>query len=154
MGEKKERSLEAREWSPLRSWSPFRDFGSGLGRLFDEAITERAFPAGRWAPAIDVSESDGAYLVTVELPGAKREDLSLEVSHDVLTIRGEKKSEREEKNEKRHYVERSYGSFSRSFTLAANADAERVKATFKDGVLTVEVPKTEAPKPKAIDIKS
>jgi HSP20 family protein len=153
MTEKKTQSLEPVEWG-LRSWSPFREFGSGLGRLFDEIFAERGLPVARWAPALDVAESEAAYVITVELPGAKREDVSLEIHDNVLSIRGEKRSEREEKNEKRHYVERTYGSFSRSFTLPANADAERIKASFKDGVLTIELPKTEAAKPRVIDIKS
>jgi HSP20 family protein len=151
---RKERSaaLEPFETGLLRNWSPFREFGSGLGRLFDDAFAERRL--ARWAPACEIAENDAAYVVTVELPGAKREDVQLEIQDNVLSIRGEKKSEREEKSEKRHYVERSYGSFTRSFALPANADAERVKAGFKEGVLTVEIPKTEVAKPKVIDIKS
>ena len=149
---KKERetAVEPFELGLLRGWNPFRELG--LGRLFDELPAERR--AFRWAPACEVGENDGAYVVTVELPGAKREDVQLEIHDDVLSIRGEKKSEREEKNEKRHYVERSYGSFTRSFTLPANADADRIKASFKEGVLTVEIPKTEVAKPRVIDIKS
>jgi HSP20 family protein len=143
---KRERALE--------TWSPFREFGlGGLGRVFDELLAERS-PAGRWAPALDVTENDGSWVLTVELPGAKREDISIEVHDDLLTIRGEKKSEREEKDEKRHYIERTYGSFSRSLRLPAQVDSERIKAGFKDGVLTVEVPKSEAQKPKVIDIKT
>jgi HSP20 family protein len=153
MAEKEKRkesagALEPFGWGWPRSWSPFREFG----RLFDEAFTERG--AARWSPACEIAENDGAYVVTVELPGAKREDVHLEIHENVISIRGEKKSEREEKSEKRHYVERSYGSFTRSFTLPANADADRIKASFKDGVLTVEIPKTEVAKPKVIDIKS
>jgi len=138
----------------VEAWSPFRDFGlGGLGRVFDELLAERT-PGGRWAPALDVTENEGSWVLSLELPGAKREDISIEVHDDLLTIRGEKKSEREEKDEKRHYVERTYGSFSRSLRLPAQVDAERIKAAFKDGVLTVEVPKTEAQKPKVIDIKT
>jgi HSP20 family protein len=145
---------EKRRERALEAWSPFRDFGSGLGRVFDELFAERGLAAARWAPSLDVVENDGAYVVTVELPGARREDIGIEVQENVLTIRGEKKSEREEKSEKRHYVERSYGSFARSFTLPAKADPERIKASFKDGVLTVEIPKTAEQKPKVIDIKT
>ena len=146
---KKETAVEPFEFGLLRNWNPFREWG--LGRLFEETPAERR--AFRWSPACEVAENDGSYVVTVELPGAKREDVQLEIHDDVLSIRGEKKSEREEKNEKRHYVERSYGSFTRSFTLPANADADRIKASFKEGVLTVEIPKTEAAKPRVIDIK-
>jgi len=143
---KRERAIE--------TWSPFREFGfGGLGRVFDELLAERT-PVGRWAPALDVTENDGSWVLSLELPGAKREDVSIEVHDDLLTIRGEKKSEREEKDEKRHYLERVYGSFSRSLRLPAQVDPDRIKASFQNGVLTVEVPKTEAQKPKVIDIKT
>lgn len=148
---------EKRHERAVEAWSPLREFGfGGLGRVFDELMAGRpmAAAAGRWAPALDVTEDDGSWVLTVELPGAKREDVSIEVHDDLLTIRGEKKCEREEKDEKRHYVERSYGSFSRSLRLPAQVDADRIRATFQNGVLTVEVPKTEAQKPKQIDIKS
>lgn len=147
---------EKRRERSLEVWSPFREFGlGGLGRIFDELLAERTVPGGtRWAPALDVTESDGSWVLSVELPGAKREDIDIEVHEDVLTVRGEKKSEREEKSEKRHYVERFYGGFTRSFRLPGHVDAERIKAGFKDGVLTIEIPKTEAQKPKVIDIKA
>lgn len=147
---------EKRQEQAVETWSPFRELGfGGLGRVFDELMASRPFAAagGRWAPALDVTESDGSWVLTVELPGARREDVSVEVHENVLTIRGEKKCEREEKEERRHYVERSYGSFSRSLRLPAQVDPERIRATFQDGVLTVEVPKTEAQKPRTIDIK-
>lgn len=148
MAQKRERAVEA--------WSPYREFGlGGLGRFFDELLAERGSAAsGRWVPALDVTESEGSWVVTVELPGTKREDIGLEIHDDMLTIRGEKKSEREEQSEKRHYVERAYGSFTRSFRLPAHVAPDRIKASFKDGVLTVEIPKTEAHKPKTIDIET
>ncbi|MCL4686246.1 Hsp20/alpha crystallin family protein [Myxococcota bacterium] len=151
MSEKKQERKQERS---LEAWSPFREFGSGLGRVFDELLAERSLPSMRWTPALDVTENDKAYIVTVELPGAKRDDITLEMHEDVLTIHGEKKSEREEKDERRHYVERMYGSFSRSFRLPAPGDPDGIKANFQAGVLTVEIPKTEAPKPRVIDIKT
>ena len=137
----------------LETWSPFRELGFGLGRVFDDLLAERT-RTGRFAPALDVCEGDGSWTLSLELPGAKREDISIEVHDDLLTIRGEKKCEREEKGEKRHYVERSYGSFTRSLQLPPQVDPERIKASFQEGVLTVEIPKTEAQKPKVIDIKA
>jgi len=148
---------EKKQERALETWSPFRDLGfGGLGRLFDELMATRplATTSFRWSPAMDVSENEKAWVLTVELPGARREDVSVEVHEDVLTIRGEKKCEREEKEEKRHYVERCYGSFSRSLRLPAHVDPEGIRASFRDGVLTVEVPKTEAQKPRTIDIKA
>jgi HSP20 family protein len=147
---------EVEPWSSLFEEGPFM---SRFPRLFDELFRgpARGWPtqlrAGALVPAIDVSEDDRHYTITVELPGGRKEDLQIEVQHDTLTIRGEKKSEREEKKEQRRYVERSYGSFSRSFSLPADADAEHIDASFKDGVLTIRLPKTEAAKPRAIAVK-
>lgn len=146
----------------VKRWNPFRDES-----LFPEAfLREWDLPFGRLArrmeertraaglsPAVDLSEDEKSYHVTVELPGVRREDVTVELHEDVLTIRGEKKSEREEKKDRTHWVERSYGSFSRSFTLPPTAVAEELKATFKDGVLDVEIPKKEAAKARQIAIK-
>jgi HSP20 family protein len=102
---------------------------------------------------MDISEDDDHYVITVELAGAKKDDVTIEVHEDVVTIRGEKRSEREEKEEQRRYVERTYGSFSRSFSLPGNANADAIRASFADGVLTVEIPKREEKKPKTISVK-
>ena len=134
---------------------PFRDFFDQplrLSRVFDRpfgALSEGV----NWSPAMDVQESKDAYVATVELPGAKKEDITIECHENVLTIKGEKKSEREEHDEHRHYTERTYGSFSRSLRLPADA-ADDVKASFKDGVLTVEIPKAAERKPRAVAIES
>ncbi len=146
-------------WEPfaeLRDWSPF---GGGFPKLFDRFLREmdEDWPAARgrrgWFPALDVHEDDGQYAITVELPGAKKDDVTVEFSEGMLTIRGEKKSEREEKKEKRRFVERRYGTFSRSFTLPPDADADHIDASFKDGVLTLTIPKTEEAKPRTVAIK-
>jgi len=121
--------------------------------MLEELFGARA-RRGQLAPAIDVSEDDANYVVTVELPGAKKEDVTIECHDRVLTIRGEKKSEREEKKEKTRYIERSFGAFSRSFTLPPSADPDRVQANFKDGILTITIAKSEEAKPKVISIKS
>ena len=145
---------ELEAWEPLRDW-PFREFGasSRLTRMLEEMFGRPA-RRGQLVPAIDVSEDDGNYVVSAELPGAKKDDVTIECHDHVLTIRGEKKSEREEKKEKGRYFERSYGAFSRSFTLPSNADPDRIQASFKDGVLTVTIAKTEEAKPRVISIKS
>ncbi|RIL07241.1 MAG: heat-shock protein Hsp20 [Proteobacteria bacterium] len=155
MGDKqkaKERKGEVAARSPLaelglRSWHPF-------ARLFEDLWDDKRLAAVRWSPAVDVTENERAYAITIELPGARREDVSLELHGDVLDVRGEKRCEREEKDERRHMVERTYGAFQRSFTLPANADASNISATFKDGVLTIEIPKSEAAKPRQVDIKT
>lgn len=149
MAEQEDRSLV--RFDPFEDFdffgrgNPFR--GRGLARILDESRQ------GGFLPAVDISEDDDQYAITVEVPGAKRDDVTVEVHDNVLTIRGEKRSEREEQKEQRRWVERSYGSFSRSFTLANNAVGERVKASFEDGVLTVTIPKAEESKPKVISIK-
>ncbi|MDH5307285.1 MAG: Hsp20/alpha crystallin family protein [Myxococcales bacterium] len=132
----------------LDLWSPFR-----LTRLLDPTWSRRLARSGAFVPAVDVAEDDKQYSVTVEVPGINKNDVTLEIQDNVLTIRGEKRSEREEKKEQMRYVERSYGSFSRSFTLPSNAKADQVRAAFKDGVLTIEIPKTEEPKARTISIR-
>jgi len=155
MAESKERSVARRDpFAELADWRPF--FGPLLGRegrnLLEEVWGRSA--AGRLAPSVDISEDDGNYIVTAELPGTKREDVTVELEDDVLTVRGEKRNERDEKKEKRRIVERSYGTFSRSFTLPSNADGERVAAKFENGVLTVTIAKRPETKPRVVDIKS
>jgi HSP20 family protein len=156
MAENENRSVARRdpfeELDFFSGWSPFRELGLFPGRwqrLLGESLAAR----GRLAPSVDISEDDARYVVTAELPGSKREDITVELKDQVLTIRGEKRNEREEKKEQSRWIERSYGSFSRSFTLPANASADRVKAEFRDGVLTVEVPKAEEAKPRTISVK-
>ena len=132
-------------------------YESGIDRMLEEFTRDLGFnpqhgePA--FQPSLDVSESESAWLVRTDLPGVELADVEVSVTGNVLTIRGEKKSEREEKKEQRRYVERTYGSFSRSLRLPADADAEHVDASFKDGVLTIRLPKVEAAKPRAIAVK-
>jgi HSP20 family protein len=139
-------------------WSPSRELGRGRpwrpGRLLDELLGEPGRGAHPARVAIDCCEDEKAYIITVEVPGAKREDIHIDLQGDMLTIRGEKKSEREDRTEHHRWAERTYGSFSRSFTLPRNALADRVEAAFRDGVLTLTIPKTEESKPKTVTIKS
>jgi len=157
----KERGWGVAPWLPIGELEPwpsyFGDwpFSRRLPRILEELRREwpSAGREGAFVPAMDVADSDDRYVITVELPGGRREDVQVELQEGMLTIRGEKKSEREEKKEKRRYIERSYGSFSRSFRLPADADADRLDASFKDGVLTITIPKSEAAKPRTIAIK-
>jgi HSP20 family protein len=135
-------------------WNPLRELGLAPGRWTRMLADPGPLAArGRFAPSVDIGEDDERYVVTVELPGSKKEDITVEMKDQVLTIRGEKRNEREEKKEHSRWIERSYGSFSRSFALPPNAVADRIKAEFKEGVLTVEVPKAEETKSRAISIK-
>jgi HSP20 family protein len=155
MSEKK-KGLAPVRIDPLAEFDVFRDWGRplGLSRMMRDAFRFGDEATGRWLPPVDITESDDSYSISLEVPGSKKEDVTVECHDNVLTIKGEKKSEREEKDEHRHYVERSYGSFSRAFTLPSDAAGDQVKAKFRDGVLSVEIPKAEERKPRVVDIKS
>jgi HSP20 family protein len=163
MAEKHEPEMRAlTRWEPfgefeaLTRWDPFRALvGRGrFSRLIEDLLGERPFARGELlAPALDLNETDGEYVITVELPGVCKEDVTVEMTEGVLTVRGQKKSEREEKKERSRWVERSYGSFSRSFMLPANATPDRIDASYKDGILTLRIGKREETKPKTIAIK-
>lgn len=146
----------------LTRWTPATDlFRSRFHRLFDEAFSDfrTNFDSGEdvasraWLPAVDISETDDALLVYAELPGMTKEDVDITLENHLLTLRGERQFDRDEKKENFHRIERSYGAFSRSFTLPSNVQAEEVKASFQDGLLTVEIPKVEAAKPRKIAIQ-
>ena len=145
----------------LVRWNPFADeffssgglFSSPLARFAKSLDELRAARGSQLSPPVDLAEDDKSYAVTIELPGVKKEDVVVELHGNVLTVHGEKKSEREGRQDRGHWLERSYGSFSRSFTLPPTALAEELKAAFKDGVLTIEIPKREPVKAKQIAIK-
>jgi HSP20 family protein len=108
-------------------------------------------PQRAWSPAVDVTENETSYAVSAELPGADKNDIGVECHENVLTIKGEKRDEREEEDEHRHYVERSFGSFTRSFRMPPDA-SDDIDAKFHDGVLTVTVQKREEKKPRVVAI--
>lgn len=105
-------------------------------------------------PAFDVSETDEHIIVKADLPGVDVKDIDISIVGNVLTVKGEKKQEKEEKNESYHRIERSYGSFSRSISLPAEVNPDAVEAVYKDGVLKLTIPKAEKSKPKKIEIKT
>jgi HSP20 family protein len=147
--------------SALTSWNPRRELGSlenRLDRLFGLTLPSRngekeAMTVAQWTPLVDISEDNNEYLVKAELPELKKEEVKVSVENGELTISGERKSEKEEKGKKFHRIERSYGSFLRSFTLPETVNADKVSAEFKDGVLSVHLPKDEKAKPKSIEVK-
>lgn len=154
----RESGKEVTRWKPFRehpfsSEGLFREWTSPFARLAKSFEDYAPARASRLSPAVDLTENDHNFIVTVELPGVKKEDVTVELQDDVLTIHGEKKSEREEKTERTHWLERTYGSFSRAFTLPPAAIGEEMKASFKDGVLTIEIPKKEQAKSRQISIK-
>lgn len=141
----------------LVKWEPFRELEDMLdrytGRLSWPSLSREAFTTTEWSPKVDIAETDKEFTIKAELPEVKKEDVKVNVENGVLTLSGERKQEKEEKGKKFHRVERFYGSFMRSFTLPNNVDAAKVKATFKDGVLNLSLPKTAKSKPKATEVK-
>lgn len=127
-----------------------------MNRLFDEFFGERrtGLAGGGWSPAVDVSETETSLTIRSELPGMTQENIELNLQDNVLTLKGEKSQEEKEDQENFHRIERSYGSFSRSFSLPANVDQEKVEATFKNGVLEIVLPKAEEAMPKKIAISA
>ena len=140
-------------WEPLREMEDFQNRLSTLfGRPLRRGNGREEITLPDWTPLADITEDEKEYLIKAELPEMKKEDVKVTVENGVLTISGERKFEKEEKKRKYHRVERGYGTFLRSFTLPDDADASKVKAEFKNGLLTVRVPKSEHAKPKQIEV--
>ena len=131
----------------LVRWEPFGDVDTLFNRLMPASFTRVALPGnGRkldWSPSADISETDMEYVIRAELPAVKKEDVQVTYDEGVITIKGERKQQKDEKTEKYHRVESFYGSFERSFSLPENANAETIRCESKDGILTVHIPKTE-----------
>ncbi|MEN8376755.1 MAG: Hsp20/alpha crystallin family protein [Gemmatimonadota bacterium] len=136
----------------LSPWSDLRRLQGEFGGLFDDALDPSAGQA--WLPAMEVRETSEAIELSAELAGVKPEDVHVEFEDGVLTVRGEKNYERRSEDERRHVHERSYGSFTRAFTLPREVEVERIEAAFNEGVLTVRVPKAERAKGRKIDVLS
>lgn len=135
----------------LTRWDPFTEMSRFQDELFRSSLAPRNGAARAFAPAVDVYEDADAVFVQAELPGLRLEDVTVNVENDVLTLSGERKSEREDGH---HVRERWYGAFARAFKLPRTIDVERIGATLKDGILTVKLPKRESIKPRKIEIKS
>jgi HSP20 family protein len=163
---------ETMEPSSIRGWHPFESLHREIDRLFDDFGMSFRWPFGRSLfaaeplfrrelsrpkmPAVDVVESDNGYEITADLPGMEEKNIEVKVTDGVLTMKGERQEEKEEKKKDYYLHERSFGSFQRSFELPESVDADKIEATFKKGVLTVKLPKkSEAQKPtKKIEIKA
>jgi HSP20 family protein len=140
-------------------WDPFRDLSmlqDRMNRLFDNAgrtwQPDEASATTTWSPAVDIFETEGEIVVKAELPGMDRKDITLHLENNVLTLKGERRFEKDTKDENYHRIERSYGVFSRSFSIPATVDEEKIRADYKDGVLKIALPKKEQAKPKQIRI--
>lgn len=131
-------------------------------KFFSELTPSRLFrewmPTGTeeevWIPSFDVSEKDKAYIVKADIPGVDPKSLDINMTGNVLTVSGEKKEEHEEKDKRHYLLERSFGSFSRSFTLPTDVNSEGIEANYKDGVLTMKIPKSEQAKQKKIEVRT
>ena len=112
------------------------------------------FAAGEWAPAVDIIENERGIVIKAELPGIDPKDVAVTIDNNVLTLKGERHVEKEAKKENFHRMERAYGVFARSFALPEQVDAAKVTADFKDGLLTITLPKNDAAKARSIEIKA
>ncbi|MFH0845754.1 MAG: Hsp20/alpha crystallin family protein [Pseudomonadota bacterium] len=139
-------------WERTKSLSRLRKEMDDLWGHFFGDVGFHPFAETIWAPALDVKETKENLVINAELPGLGPKDIEVSISGDLLTLKGEKKQEREEKEESYHLVERRYGAFSRSIRLAAEVDPQKIKAIHKDGVLTITLPKSEKAKEKQIKI--
>jgi HSP20 family protein len=143
----------------LTPWKPFEfdRIRKEMDRLWDSFLEGRHIRKSEddreWLPSVDVSETKNDLVVRAELPGLESKDIDISMNNGYLTIKGEKKNEREEKDENYHLIERSYGSFSRSVRLPKEVQSDKITASFKNGILKITLPKSEEAKKKEIKIK-
>lgn len=151
---------ELTTWRPFRELAPFREFERmrrEMDRLWDTffegGLRRRAEEGGEWLPSLDVAETKNELVVKAEVPGMNPKDIDISLSDGVLTIKGEKRQEKEEKEADYHLVERSYGSFIRSVQLPKEVQSDKISASYKDGILKISLPKSEEAKKKEVKIK-
>ena len=145
----------------LVRWDPFAEVDTLFNRLMPSAFLRSSLALGgngkklEWAPSADISETDKEYVIRAELPAVKKEDVQVTLDEGMITIKGERKQQKEDKNEKFHRIESFYGSFERSFSLPENINADAIRCDSKDGILSVHIPKTETQKqkPKQISVQ-
>jgi HSP20 family protein len=141
----------------ITRWEPYRDIialQNRLNRIFTDTLTPHDTEGfGAWLPPVDIAEETDRLVFRAELPGVAREDIEVKVENGVLSLRGEKRQEKENGSESAYRIERSYGSFHRTFTLPTSVDADNIQARYKDGVLEVVLPKAPEARPRRIAIK-
>jgi HSP20 family protein len=144
----------------LTRWSPYRDMVNvrdEMNRVFNEFFgrgsqEEGAWYAGAWSPPVDIFETDEALIMKAELPGFSKDDISIELKENTLFMKGERKRQDEVKEGNYHRMERMYGAFQRSFLLPTTVEHDKVKASYKDGILELHLPKVQAAQPKRIAV--
>jgi len=141
----------------LVRWDPWREMEEFVDR-YNRALGEHqeggqdVIRKGDWSPRVDITETDEEFTIKAEIPEVNKDDVKVTVENGILLLHGERKQEKEEKGKTYHRIERHYGAFNRSFTLPETVDQENVKASFKDGVLSIRLQKIKGTKPKAIDV--
>jgi len=137
----------------ISAYNPFREFDALANRLFHQSQPTRSGESRPWVPQVDITEDETAYTITTDLPEVPKEAVRVTVEDGVLTVRGERKWEKKSDTTKVHLVERTYGSFTRSFRLPDDAAGDQVSASFKEGVLKVILPKREETKPRQVEVQ-
>lgn len=141
-------------WNPTREiWGLADDMNRLFRSMVEDSTREASFYKGSWNPAVDISEDKDNFHLNIDLPGLDKKDVNVRFEDGLLTITGEKRAEKEEKDVNYHRVERSYGKFERSFRVPSQVMADKIDAKFNKGVLTVTLPKAEEAKPKEIEVK-
>ena len=147
--------------SSIVRFDPFEDLGRlqrEMNRLFEESqprdLPRKNGAPSLWAPQVDIHEDENVITVKADLPGVKLEDIDIQLTNDTLTVTGERRFQDEERKSGYVRVERAYGSFKRTFTLGVPVDADKIKASFKDGVLTISLPKSDEIKPKKVQVSA
>ena len=136
-------------YDPLSHFpASFRNFEDAFARILSEPRTGQP-----WSPAVDIAETENELVLKADLPDLKLEDIEVRVENQTLTLKGERKFEKDEKSKGYHRIERSYGTFVRSFTLPASVDSEKVAAQYSNGVLTIKLPKKETAKPRQVKVE-
>ncbi len=140
-------------------WDPFRDLMTlreKMNRLFEETFItrgeEKELVSGTWTPSVDIYETENALILSAEVPGIEENDIEIKIENSTLTLHGERKFEKETKEENFHRIERAYGSFHRSFTLPNYVDQDKIKAEHENGILKITMPKKKELKPKKIKV--
>ncbi|MGD1051959.1 MAG: Hsp20/alpha crystallin family protein [Solirubrobacteraceae bacterium] len=142
-------------WEPLRELNTLQhEMNRLFGGFFEQPAGQPGglAPARQWVPAMDLVETDGAYILRADLPGLTRDDVKIELEQNVLTISGERAAKHEQRTDGYYRIERASGSFARSLTLPSGIDADRIEATFADGVLEVRIPTPQQPRPRRVEI--
>jgi HSP20 family protein len=144
------------QWTPMHNLRPLQE---EMNRLFNQFFRggeggEAGWGTYTWMPPVDIYETDDALVLTVELPGVAKEDVNVEIHQNTLMLRGQRKPPAGVQGDRYHRVERAYGAFQRAFTLPMLVEQDKVQASYKDGILELHLPKSEAAKPKRIAIAS